>query len=183
MMEEKNFGLSENAFQVLVAALKKEDKTLYEKIFLAHFQGCMQYLRRNFRASHEDAYDATMDAMVVFCNRLKADKIQYGNLRFLFTQIAGQIYVRWIKKEQLNTSMDNIDLPAPTVALDKDTLQLLNKAWTFLGEKCANLLKAFYYGGVTLQEIAEQNEKSPAAIRKQKQRCVKELRTLFLKNT
>jgi len=179
-MEEKNFGLSTATFQALITALKAGDETLYEKIFLAHFQDCMKYLQRKFRASHEDAYDATMDAMVVFCNRLKAGKIQYGNLRFLFTQIAGQIYVRWIKKEQLNTNIENIDLPISATPIDKEALQLLNKAWAMLGTKCANLLKDFYYGGITLNEIAGQSEKSPAAIRKQKQRCVAELRTLFL---
>ena len=165
----------------MIKALKIGDETLYEKVFLAHFQDCMRYLKRNFKASHEDAYDATMDAMVVFCNRLKADKIQYGNLRFLFTQIAGQIYVRWIKKEQLKTGIEQVDLPIPVTSFDKETLLLLNKAWELLGEKCAQLLKDFYYGGVALQEIAVQNEKSPAAIRKQKQRCVEQLRTLFLK--
>jgi len=180
-MEEKNFGLSANAFQALVIALKAEDETLYEKIFLAHFQDCMKYLQRKFQASQEDAYDATMDAMVVFCNRLKADKIQYGNLRFLFTQIAGQIYIRWIKKEQLNTNIEKVDLPAPAATIDKEALLLLNKAWAMLGEKCANLLKDFYYGGITLNEIALQSEKSPATIRKQKQRCVDQLRNLFLK--
>lgn len=180
-MEEKNFGLSENAFHTLVAALKKGEETLYEKVFLAHFKDCMQYLRRSFKASHEDAYDATMDAMVVFCNRLKAGKIQYGNLRFLFTQIARQIYIRWIKKEQLKTSIEQPDFSLPTATVDKETLQLLNKAWALLGEKCSQLLKDFYYGGVTLQEISIHNEKTPAAIRKQKQRCVEQLRTLFLK--
>lgn len=180
-MEKKNFGLSANAFQALVTALKAGDETLYEKIFLAHFQDCRKYLQHKFQASQEDAYDATMDAMVVFCNRLKADKIQYGNLRFLFTQIAGQIYVRWIKKEQLKTTLTQMDLPTPNATIDKKALQLLNKAWTLLGENCAELLKAFYYGGVPLQEIALQNEKSPAAIRKQKQRCVEQLRHLFLK--
>jgi len=180
-MKEKNFGLSTTEFKALIMALKAGDETLYEKIFLAHFRDCMQYLRRSFRASHEDAYDATMEAMLVFCNRLKADKVQYGNLRFLFTQIAGQIYVRWIKKEQLSTGIEQIDLPEVTTTFDKETLQLLDKAWAFLGNSCAQLLKDFYYGGITLNEIAKQTEKSPAAIRKQKQRCVEQLRTLFLK--
>ena len=49
--KEKNFGLSENDFNKMVIALKRDDKSLFEKTFLAHFKDCMRYLQQQHKAT------------------------------------------------------------------------------------------------------------------------------------
>ena len=120
-----------------------------------------------------------MHTLLEFHHRIRDGKIQYGNLRFLFTRMAGQYYFKWIKKENLTTELSDLDLADPPEDVDPEMLAVLDKAWNLLCDKCRGLLKAFYYDKKTLAEIAEAQDKDPAAIRKQKQRCVEKLRDSF----
>ncbi|MEO1514041.1 MAG: sigma-70 family RNA polymerase sigma factor [Bacteroidota bacterium] len=175
----KNFGLSEAAFNDMLRQLQQGDKSLFEKIFLSHFQDCRNFLKYRYKASDEDAYDASMEAMLTFCKRLKEGKIAYGNLRFLFTRMAGQIYLKWIKKQLPQESIEGLEIPEKPEELDRESMAILNIAWSKLCQDCSGLLKAFYYEGIPLKDIASLRGKSASAIRKQKQRCMEKLQTLF----
>lgn len=176
---DKNFGLSEGSFSEMVEHLQAGDEHLYEKVFLHHFDSCLVFVKRKYNASHADAYDASMDAMLVFCRKLKEGNIQYGNLRFLFTQMAGQIYLKWIRRESKTEEFFEIELFEEPERFDKETIKILGDAFAKLGDGCSELLKGFYYNENTLQDIAGNSDKSPAAIRKQKQRCIEKLRNFF----
>lgn len=177
----KNFGLTESSFQQMTEALRHGDRSIFEQTFLTHFGDCMQYLKSTYRASHEDAYDATMDAMLEFCKRLESGKISFGNLRFLFTRMAGQIYFRQQKKQWPSEELDQ-DIPVPEEnTYSKEELMILEKVVDELCTDCKEIIKAFYYHDISLKDLAERYQKSSAALRKQKQRCVEKLRTLFKK--
>lgn len=180
-MKSKNFGLSRIAFQELLADLQKGDDDLYQRIFLAHFEDCMNYLKRQYNASHQDAYDASMDTLVVFCDRLKKGRVQYGNLRFLFTQMAGQHYLKTAKSDSRTTELtdewDVADLSEPEMSAE--VFAAFDQAWPQLGKDCRQLLKSFFYDRAKLKDIAKENGKSEAALRKQKQRCMSKLQTIF----
>ncbi len=180
---DKNFGLTEVNFNVLLEELNNGNDALFEKVFLTHFQACQIYLIRNYNASKEDAYDATMNTLLEFHDRLKGGKVKYGNLRFLFTRMACQVYIKWIKKEKVKESIIDFNLQDAPNELDEESFKILDKAWENLGEQCKNLLKGFYYKDISLNHIAESMQKSHAATRKQKQRCVQKLRSLFVKNS
>ena len=84
----KNFGLSEEEFVQLKAQLVRGDEKLFQVIFFAHFESCMNYLKHQYKVPHEKAYDVTMDALLLFRRKILEGKVRYGNLRFLFTQMA-----------------------------------------------------------------------------------------------
>ncbi|MEM1321682.1 MAG: sigma-70 family RNA polymerase sigma factor [Bacteroidota bacterium] len=178
---DKNFGLSPADFEQLVERLNEGDDQLFEQIFLKHFDDAHRYIMRQYKANHEDAYDACMNTLLEFYKRLKAGKIKYGNLRFLFTRMAGQIYLKWIKKEQLLSPLLDIDLDEAPAQFEEAMFQALDKAWLEMGASCKTVLKDYYYEGVPLKEIAERIERSAVAVRKQKQRCIEKLRQLFAK--
>jgi len=178
---QQNFGLSEIEFNELVADLcQNNDSQLYENIFLQHFRDCMRFLKREYNANHQDAYDAAMETMIQFGNRLKAGKIQYGNLRFLFTQMARQIYFKWLQKQRKRWKPDEILLPEQEPFMDKETLFILDKAWDKLSGDCQKLLKNYYYHNVNLAQLSEASGRSANALRKQKQRCIEKLRKFFI---
>jgi RNA polymerase sigma factor (sigma-70 family) len=180
-LESKNFGLNRIAFRKLLQALKAGDDDLYQQVFLAHFEDCLYFLKRQYNASHEDAYDASMDSLVAFCDLLKKERIQYGNLRFLFTQMAGQQYLKKRKEDsrllELTSEWDVADEPAGD--LPPGALDTFNQAWPQLGKGCQQLLKSFFYDQRKLKEIATQLERNEATVRKQKQRCVEKLQEIF----
>ncbi|MBQ4819297.1 sigma-70 family RNA polymerase sigma factor [Aquimarina sp. MMG016] len=179
-MKNKNFGLSEASFEKLVADLKRNDTHFFEQVFLKQFSETLKYLRREYRASHEDAYDATMDTLIEFRTRFIDGKLRYGNLRFLFTKMASQMLLRNKQKgaTDLEGQITLIDEEHKEV-IDTDELGRLKKAWQTLGESCKQLLTWHYYGKMKLTEIAEEQQKSPATIRKQKERCIKQLKDQF----
>lgn len=179
--EEKNFGLTEAAFKDLQNKLSTGDEQLFELIFLRHFEPCLQYVVNEDNAPQDVAYDATMDAFLTFRMKVAQGKINYGNLRYLLTRMARQHYYKRAKKEQ-SVSLDLIQPPTetPDIELGESAVDLLQKGWKSLGEKCRKLLHAFYYLNQELKDIAAQTDRKPEALRKQKQRCVAQLRGLVV---
>lgn len=179
-MDSKNFDLSEEEFENLRAGLKRGDDSLFERIFLSHFEDCLAYLKSKFNIGHEEAYDTSMDTMLEFRRYLIEDRINYGNLRFLFTRMAAQ---RWMKKNKKEAMVDTTDeipemLDIQQVHSDEE-LKVLDKAWIKLSSECQKLLKQFYYDKIKLSAIAENIGKNASSLRKQKERCVNTLRTNF----
>lgn len=180
--EQKNFGLTEDAFAELKEKLNEGDQSLFEHIFLVHFKDCMAYVMREDGATEDVAYDATMDAFLAFRDGVARGKISYGNLRFLLTRMARQHYYKKVRKEATGDMEELNDLPVqPDVVLHESLLDVLEKAWNFLGKECKQLLRAFYHHGKSFKEIAAASNRKEAALRKQKQRCVETLRTHALK--
>ena len=175
-----NFNLSSEEFDQMLAALQNGDDSLFEQIFLSHFKACCRFLEDRFQASPTDAYDASMEALLKFHKRLKAGKIRYGNLRYLFTQMAGQIYLKWKRVPQPQAIPDNFDLiDEPGDRFDRETMINFGNAWQKLCQNCQGLLQAFYYEKTPLVEIAKKTGKTDVALRKQKQRCLQQLRKHF----
>lgn len=177
---DRNFGLQEQDFKKLVRDIQAGDNSSFEDIFLIHFTDCVAYLKRTYTAPHQDAYDASMETMLRFHHRIKTGKIVYGNLRFLFTQMAVHHYLKWIKREQRNTNFSEAVIGHISPSIDDDALEVLDLAWQQLGTNCKALLKSFYYEGKSMEAIAEGLGRSTVAVRKQKQRCVEKLRDIFM---
>ncbi len=175
-----NFNLSSEEFEQMLTALNNGDETLFEQVFLSHFEACCRFLQDRFNASPTDAYDASMEALLKFHKRLKAGKIRYGNLRYLFTQMAGQIYLKWKRGPQTQAIPDNFDIiDESSEIFNRETMVIFGKAWQKLCQECQGLLQAFYYAKTPLVDIAKKTGKTDVALRKQKQRCLQKLRKHF----
>lgn len=178
----KNFGLSALEFENLMQELRNGNDQLFEHVFLAHFKKSVSYLMRRHNVSHADAYDATMQGLLKFRKRLCAGKISYGNMEFLFTKMAQQCLSDNKGKSVLSIDLtEALHISNTKPLVNMDTVQVMEKAWQHLEDGCAQVLKAFYYDGVALIDIAEQQNRKPDALRKQKQRCLEALRLLFVK--
>ena len=173
----KNFNLTQRSFDELVAQLQNGNEKVFEHLFLSHMSDCIAFLMNKYKISHEVAYDNSMDALVEFRKKLIQKKLTYGNLRFLFTQMASQFYLRSLKKED---KLKNVTSLYDNESNEEDIL-ILEKSLDNLGEACKNILKLNYYEGLNLKEIAQIYSKTPVAMRKQKQRCLALLKSLFQK--
>lgn len=182
-MKDKNFGLSEITFNELLTQVQAGEETMFKEVFFSHFKDCIHYLQRNCKASYDDAYDATMNALLLFHKKMKADKISYGNLRFLFTKMAKDNYLKWLaKKDQKTVDISSLNMFEEDIyQLDTEAQFALKKAWQKLCDNCQHLLKSHFYGGQSMVSIAAQIDKAPGTLRKQKQRCMEKLRTSFFK--
>lgn len=177
-MKEKNFGLSLEDFERLVADLRQHDTRFFERVFLKQFEETRRYLMRTCGAPADAAYDATMDTLLAFRRRFVAGKLTYGNLRFLFTQMARQ---QWLRNRKADSGeLDPAILPIQQPPrLEEEESQWLDEAWQALDAECRSILTRHYYGKMKLTAIAEQDGQPAATLRKRKERCVKKLRAYF----
>ena len=178
--KQQNFGMREREFDEMVLQLQAGNEQLFEHVFLAHFGSCVKYLMHKYKTDYDKAYDTTMDTMLVFRKRILAGKVSYGNLRFLFTQMASQLLSKTFKSVTYELSEEHnnrIEIPNEREAI----LDILDQAWNVLCAECSHLLKAFYYDKTPLKVLAKRKGKSDAALRKEKQRCLEKLRVHFLK--
>lgn len=178
--EEKNFGLDPVEFERMVEDLRNGNYKFYERVFLAHFNSCMDYVKFRCKASHTEAYDATMDAMLSLCKKLKEGKVGYGNLRYLFTRMACQHYSQSARRQFIFDDLEGVEKPEEPTDLQQEDISMMWDAWGQLGKPCQQVLRSFYFDKTSLKTIAEQQKRSEAALRKQKQRCLEALRGFFV---
>jgi len=145
----------------------------------------MAYLQNRFHIDRDTAYDICMDTFIVFREKLLADKIVYGNLRYLFTRMCQNHFIdRQKKKNRVQTVIDTFQEGSESMENDEDTFFLvLNSAIDQLEPEQKKLLKAIYYSGKKMNEIADELNISYDLIRKKKQRILKKLRTLYFETS
>jgi RNA polymerase sigma factor (sigma-70 family) len=180
----QNFGLKAAEFEQLRADLLRGDETLFERVFVKHFDDCRAYLMRQCSAQADDAYDITVETIIAFRKRLMEDKVEYGNLRFYFTKMAKDSYLKAIEKnKRLPTGeldMNEADRAEEAESgFDEDHLKALDSAWVKMGDECKNLLKAHVYDGVQLKLIAQERNEAETNVRKRKERCMDKLKSYF----
>ena len=183
----QNFGLKKADFDQLMSDLQSGNEKLFETIFVQHFDSCRSYLVRECAAPNDDAYDVTVETIIKFRQMLVDGKIQYGNLRFYFTKMAKDAYLKIIAK---NKKMPVGDLgentpdfaDEATESFDDEQVAALEKSWILLDDACKNLLRQHVQEGTQLKEIAQNLEQSETSIRKRKERCMTKLKALFFDN-
>jgi hypothetical protein len=179
----RNFGLTEEQFGDLLERLRQGDESLFTTLFTSHFKGCMGVLTRKYRAPHEEAYDCVMWAMMRMRQMLLEDKVAYGNLESYMIRMAVNQY---LKKQERNKEVSMEFLPegfsGDDETVDPESLAVLERAWSKIGEKCQELMKGFYYDKIELKKLtALLGDTSEANTRKRKERCLQELRIQFFR--
>ena len=180
----QNFGLKAAEFAQLRAELLRGDESLFEHVFVKHFDDCRVYLIRNCAAQADDAYDITVETIIAFRKRLLENKVEYGNLRFYFTKMAKDSYLKWLEKNKKMPVSELVSHEADRSdeadnGFDEDQLNVLDSAWAKMGEDCKNLLKSHVYDGLQLKLIAQSLNEAEANIRKRKERCMDRLKSYF----
>ena len=180
----QNFGLTEDEFIELVKRLRAGDETLFEHIFRKHFDSCRKFLIFEKGVPNEDAYDLTIDTILEFRDLLIAGKVNYGNMRYLFTRIA---YTTWLKqngRKMPTTELDDLPLSIAdenSLDWDEDSHAALAKAWGGLENKCQDTLRLRYYEGLQIQQIADLRDAKPNSVTQEGKRCMAALKQLFFK--
>jgi len=174
-MLDKNFGLTEEEFTKMLQAMKQGDDRLFEHIYLSHYEKCINYLIKFRSATREQAYSATMKALLETRKELIQDKLGYDNLAYLFTNKAGKKLgkIRKLKTESMTiSSIEGMDFKDTSSFLDdlqtKEIADCFQEALQELerrekentqgkGEQrppCSQLLKLHYYDDLSYPKIA-----------------------------
>ena len=176
-----NFGLTRSEFNLYLEKLDQGDETLFTKVFKVHFHDSVKHLSFKFNITLEEAYDACMDTMLEFREKLLERKIQYGNLRYLFTKMAIHNHIMGLRK--LNKVDDAIDVFTRQYDLEHIDKELffntLDESIEELSTKNKELINKAYFFNIDLAEYAKRNGLNYATLRKQKQRSLDKLKSTF----
>ncbi len=184
-LTDKNFGLAEGEFEVLISRLEQGDEALFERVFVRQYWKLVRRLQASHRTDLADAEDAVMDGLLHFRKILVARKVTWGNLEaYLF-----RIIVTDFQKKQKRNRETAVESFAENLANDDDTpgfsteeLDAFKKAWDSLCEKCSTVLRSFYYDELPHQRIAEILGKRQDAVKQDKHRCIEKLRKHFFQS-
>lgn len=176
----KNFGLLESEFQEMCVQLKQGDESIFEKIFISHFKSCRAYLKSSLRASHDESHDATMNTLLNFRRSLILGRIKYGNLNFLFTQMAYYEVIKNRNQKGLNEDRNLEYYRTASINLQEEEKQS-HESLIFVLEslpiKQKELIIKHYYNNMQLNEIAKKEGVPSSTMRKRKERILKTIRT------
>lgn len=177
----ENFGLTKEEFIKFTDNVRCGDETLFLIIFKKHFDSSVTYLSNKFNINKENAHDICMDTMLEFREKLVKGKIQYGNLRYLFTRMAVNNFIDHSTKEKkIKTAIDLFleDMRSENIT-NEEFFRTLETVIDLLDKKNKKLLNDLYYSDKAYHDIAEEHQISYPALRKRKQRLLNSIQKSF----
>jgi RNA polymerase sigma factor (sigma-70 family) len=179
----------------LLAAIKSPRQSdLNEAIrfmYKNYFEALKIYTLQN-SGTDEDAQDIFQDTLVSFIDVVKKEKFRGESSikTFLYT-INRNLWLNELKKRGRKLERENIfEQQKDSTSNDilekitdnesrKETLNIVDK----LGEKCKQILLAYYYENLSMKEILVQVEyESEQALRNKKSKCLKQLEEMLTTN-
>ena len=177
-----NFGLTRREFDHFLENIKQGDESLFIKVFNGHFKRSVIYIRNKFGITEQQAYDVCMDTLVDFRSKLKADKIRYGNLRYLFTKMAANMYLDNIREKVKVKDAIAVFIGEhyKQEIEDKEFFILVNKAIDMLDDSQKFFIRDIFYHGKQKEQILEEHNISYDTFRKRKQRVLEKLKSVLM---
>jgi RNA polymerase sigma factor (sigma-70 family) len=162
-------------------------KFMYE----SYFEGLKKYTIQN-SGTEEDAQDIFQDALVAFIDVVKKEKFRGESSikTFLFT-INRNLWLNELKKRGRSLKREIVfEHQKDTAAMDVSEMIMENESKNEilhivdkLGEKCKQILLAFYYENLSMKEILVQVEyETEQALRNKKSKCLKQLEEMLTSN-
>jgi len=178
---KRNFGLTEEEFLQYAAKTKSGDESLFLHISNTHFDQCISYLRNKYKLGEDDAYDICLDTMLKFRTKILKDKIKYGNLSYLYTRMASNIFLDRIRQSnKVEQAIDFFSEDDGSYKINEDQfLDILEESMDKLDTENKELLDNIYYEERDIHEIGNMMNISYAALRKRKQRMLEKLKSIF----
>lgn len=192
--------MTDAAFHQLVKELQAGNEKVLDQLFIEHYEYCVNHLSKEFHSgnhycSTDDARDTVMDGFLKLRTELLKGKVENRNLRGYLLIICRNMWLKKVQKERSKLSLDiekveyylgqkedlyNEDfnpMLKKELANDLTETQKLQAitfqaAWAKLGEKCRQLLQAFYIEKIKLKDLQERfNYSSYDTIKSMRRKC------------
>lgn len=167
--------------------LRQDNKCALETIYKAYKYNFTNYAK-TYNISEDDALDIYQDAIIALYQNFVVKQV-------VLTKSSIKTYLFGIGKNKIFKLLKAKDRPLLKAEAINDGIEidfdndkptelqlLLAKNLKQMSVSCNELLRLFYYRGLTINEIIEQtNYKDSNTVRSHKSRCLKHLKTLFNK--
>jgi len=138
--------------ELIASYALQEKEILLAKLYQSVFPPLCKYISRK-GGSLEEAKDVFHDALIIYCEK-DVESIAVTDQKAYVFGIAKHVWNKKCIEKQRYTMLDSLSLPMPAKSEDVVSSKLL----LFLkqtGNKCMDLLQAFYYENQNAEKIAE----------------------------
>ncbi|WP_066836144.1 RNA polymerase sigma factor [Rufibacter ruber] len=164
---------------MLVAPAAAEREALFTELYQQVFPAVARYVSRR-GGSLDQAKDVFQDTVVVYYEKAaNGHTNEIPHVPKYLMGIAKHLWAKRYSQEQQQKSLDPAQLQLETATLEPPTpsvqkvLRFLNTA----GQKCMDLLKAFYYDRIPAEEMASSfGFSGPRSATVQKFKCLEKVR-------
>jgi len=192
--------MTNEAFNQLVKELQAGNEKVLDQLFIEHYEYCVNHLSREFHSgnhycSTDDARDTVMDGFLKLRTELLKGKVENKNLRGYLLIICRNMWLKKVQKERSKLSLDiekveyylgqkadlynedfnpllKKELADDLTETQKMQAETFQAAWAKLGEKCRQLLQAFYIEKIKLKNLQERfNYSSYDTIKSMRRKC------------
>jgi RNA polymerase sigma factor (sigma-70 family) len=158
----------------------QQQQTLFEDLYESAFPPVARFVSK-MGGSFEDAKDVFQDALIVFHEK-------HANPEFSI-QVAEEAYILgiakhlWIRKFNKERNLVSLDTTEAEINIPDDFYPAVNEVRLLqmieqTGQKCLNLLRAFYYKKLPVKQIAKAlGYTSEHSASVQKYKCIEKIRS------
>ncbi|WP_020529993.1 RNA polymerase sigma factor [Flexithrix dorotheae] len=188
------FNVSGNFSDKEIVRLIQQGKNLekcFSQLYKDNFDSLAGHILRN-GGSPEDAEDVFQEVMVVFVNMVRTGKFRgeskiktclYSICKFRWKDLKNKQFSVSNREEKYHEQNFQKTTRFDREFEEKEKKENLLQIFGQLGEKCKQILVAFYYEDLTLKELAEKLEyKNVQVVSNQKGKCMKSLISLLEQN-
>lgn len=167
-----------------IERIKKGDLHPLGDVYDAVYPDCINFMKRTFNCSTDDAHDAVMDAFVVLVHKIKQDAYVNENLKSFLFKVSKNLWLNKSKRDRRLVDWDPKVLE--TLLIDtgenqdaEDEKELLGQAISAIKsmpKRCNSILSLTLIDGLSLDAVTEiLKYKSKEVLKSMKSRCMKNL--------
>ena len=180
MIQHQNFGLS----TLDCEQLQRGDARLQTKVFDKYAVNFVKIAVKKWGMSLEDAEDIVSGAFATLFSKIQFKQIEAEKLEgYVYTIVKHKCW-EYTEKNKKNI-VENREILPDLIGeeieneLDNELMALMNTAFNLLGDKCQQLLQAFYWDKKDHKELAVQLNITEDASRQRKRECMKKLKEII----
>jgi len=192
--------MTDEDFQHLVKELQGGNEKVLDQLFIENYEYCVNHLCKEFHSgnhycSNDDSRDTVMDGFLKLRGELLKGKVENKNLRGYLLIICRNMWLKKVQKERSKLSLDiekveyylgqkedlynedfnpmlKKEIAADLTQQEKIQAETFQAAWQKLGDKCKQLLHAFYIEKIKLKDLQERfNYSSYDTIKSMRRKC------------
>lgn len=179
MKAEESSNLSQ---EEILQALRKNDSHAVELLYRTCWPIVKNHIMSN-SGSLQEAEDAYQEAFLVFWNKTKQDSFTLfpgATLQAFLIQITKKLWLYHLRENRKMHPLTMEEIPELQEEVVVEEIDLVQATWAVfrkLGEKCQQILKAFYFEKKSMDQIAQEMDLTPQTARNSKYRCIKEMKS------
>lgn len=160
----------------IIEKIKKGDETALDFLYKKNYRMMIKLIVRN-NGSEEEAQDIYQDALIVFWQKVIADKdfTLTSKISTYLYSVCNNLWRKELerKKRHTNEEADISEYPDNDI---QERSMIVNKCIAELGETCRKILTLYYFDQMSMTDIAEKMGFANADTAKTKKyKCKKEL--------